>query len=313
MLTPLLKDSRTQKVLGAIAAVLAIIGGTVIVWDGDGPGPNPAHTVTIPRTLPLVAAKVDTADPGRQPDALLKATAPAFEEVNTVTESGLRGEQPSAANVAAQDQAAHDDQLPLVTADAAPTSTGCLSRFSPNYSSRRGVSPRVITLHETVSGNKPGWDDVNAVGVWLSSPRAQASANYILDREGHCLYSVRESDKAWTQAAANPWSISWEIVNSTHEANLIDGKGRAFLVVKLDGISSRWDIPLRVAKVTGDCRVVAAGVTDHQSWGACGGGHVDISPFRAALPGIVADARRHCQDRYHARGRKAPARCRANG
>jgi N-acetyl-anhydromuramyl-L-alanine amidase AmpD len=63
-------------------------------------------------------------------------------------------------------------------------------------------------LHYTVSPNRVGWSDVNAVVAEFANPAFQASSNYVIDGEGHCAYIVRESDKAWTQAAANPFAIS---------------------------------------------------------------------------------------------------------
>src|SRR5439155_773852 len=53
-----------------------------------------------------------------------------------------------------QDALAASDQLPIVSPDAAPTQRGCTSNFVVNYSSRRGVRPRLFVLHYTVSPNR---------------------------------------------------------------------------------------------------------------------------------------------------------------
>lgn len=305
---------RWRHIAAALTAVLVVIGGTVIVFDTDGPGPNPAHTITIPKTIAQVTATVDSADPGRAPDVALKAPAPVVAQVKADAESDLHAENPTPANSEAQDKAAENDQLPAVTPAAAPSQRGCTSRFVRNYSTRRGVAPRVITLHETVSNDIAGWADVNAIGVWFNNPASQASSNYTIDREGHCLYLVRESDKAWAQASANPWVVSFEIINPAARVrgvhNLIDGAGRARLLAILNDVSKRWDIPLRRARNSG-CVVTRAGVNDHTSWGACGGGHVDVGPFRNAIDPIISDARKLCVRRYRSAHHPVPARCKA--
>jgi hypothetical protein len=200
----------------------------------------------------------------------------------------------------------------VVQPAAAPSQRGCVSHFVVNYSTRRGVAPREIVLHETVSRDVAGWADVNAITALFNSPRSQASSNYVIDREAHCAYIVRESDKAWTQAAGNPWSISFEIINPASSAapNLIGGPGRRLLLGIIVDISKRWDIPLRRGAVS-SCVPSRAGIIDHFQWGQCGGGHVDTTPFRKAVDSIVVDARRLCVKRYEGAGHPVPARCRA--
>jgi hypothetical protein len=303
-----LKGSRAAQV--AVLLVVVLLGGGTIslVVDDDGPGPAPPHTVKI------LTSTVDSADAGRAPDVALKAPALVVAQVQKNSESDLRAESPTPANSAAQDKAAASDQLPVVTPAAAPSQRGCTSRFVQNYSSRRGVAPRVITLHETVSNDIPGWADVNAIGVWFNNPASQASSNYTIDREGHCLYLVRESDKAWAQASANPWVVSFEIINPAARVhgvhNLIDGPGRKRLIEIINDVSKRWDIPLRRARNSG-CVVTSPGINDHTSWGQCGGGHVDVGPFRNAIDPIISDARKLCEKRYRAAHKPVPARCRA--
>lgn len=303
------KNYRT--IVAFVTAILAAIGGTVLVIDTDGPGPKPAHTITIPRAIPSITAQVETADKQK---TTVTAPAEAVVQVAKAGESDLRDESPTPANVQAQDDAAQNDQLPLVSPDAAPSQRGCASRFVRNFSSRRGVAPRVITLHETVSNDISGWGDVNAIVAWFNNPRSQASSNYIIDREGHCAYSVRESDKAWTQASANPWVVSFEIINPARRTptvkNLIDGPGRKKLLGIINDISKRWNIPIRRAR-NSDCTVSRSGINDHYSWERCGGGHVDVDPFRRSVDPIIVDARRLCAKRYRTAGKRVPARCKA--
>ena len=180
-----------------------------------------------------------------------------------------------------QEKLAESDQLPIVTPDAAPSQRGCVTRRVQNFSSRRGVRPRLFVMHYTVSPNRPGWGDVNAIAGLFDRPAFSASSHYIIDSEGHCLYIVRESDKAWTQATANPVSISIEVINSGKEGRLAGPAGLAKIGRVVADSTRRWEIPLRVGKVSG-CRVVQAGVVDHRALGPCGGGHVDVSPYTIA-------------------------------
>lgn len=322
-----LKDSTGGRLVVLLAVVLLGGGTAALVIDSDGPdGPSPARTITFDpgvlgrhgATLPAnapVAVPADSADPGRAPDTTVVATAAAVATLNArAGDVDLKTETPSAINNAAQDIAAAHDQLPVAAPDAASYQRGCSSRFSGNYSSRRGVAPDVITLHETVSFDKRGWGDVFANATFLALPSTKASAHFIIDREGHCLYTVRAFDKAWTQGDGNPWSLSFETVNpatlSPRAPNYIDGPGRKRLISIIVDLSKDWNIPLRRARIV-DCRPVRSGLADHNQWGACGGGHVDIFPHRDAVDPIIVDARRLCQKRYRTAGKRVPVRCRA--
>lgn len=297
----------------ALPLVLGVLaGGTLaIVIDPDGPnGPQPARTITV-KAPTVLAVPADSTGDGK-PDATVLAPKHLVEQAADDVEQKLRAENPSMLNQAAQEKAAERDQLPILQTDAAPQQRGCSSRFVVNKSSRRGVAPRLIVLHETVSRNVPGTADVNSVWALFNRPASQASSSYIIDREGHCLYAVRETEKPWTQAAGNPWSISFEIINSAnrrYDRNLIDGAGRRKLLGLLNDISKRWGIPLRTGRVSG-CVPTRRGIIDHDTFGACGGGHVDVNPFRRSLAPIIHDARRLCVKRYRTAHKRVPARCR---
>ena len=180
-----------------------------------------------------------------------------------------------------QEELARTDQLPIVTPDAAPTQRGCTTRLVRNFSSRRGVRPRVFVLHYTVSANRPGWSDVNAIVGLFDKAAFQASSNYVIDNEGNCAYIVRESDKAWTQAAANPVSISVEVVNTGREATYAATAGLRKIAMVASDAMKRWEIPVQTGSVVG-CVVKRAGLVDHKSLGPCGGGHTDIAPYSPA-------------------------------
>lgn len=227
------------------------------------------------------------------PTSTMTVAKPAADRAAAALEDGLRSEQPAGVSAsqldAARDQQealAEDDQLPIVTPDAAPEQRGCRTQLVQNYSTRRGVKPREFVEHYTVSPNIPNsWADVYAVAREFDTPAFQASSNYIIDGDGHCLYIVRETDKAWTQAAANPFSISVEVINSGHEAVYLAPAGKAKLAMVESDALARWGIPVQQGLVR-DCLVVKPGIVDHASLGACGGGHHDIEPY--SVPETVA-------------------------
>lgn len=256
-------------------AVVAVLAAVLGVPTGDD-----QPTVV---TTPLAPAAI--ADPA-QPNTIevpaddLEQAADALDD-----HQGARAERPPGVTPAELDagakqrqQAARQDRLPETAPLAAPAQDGCRSSFVRNYSSRNGVAPRIIVIHYTVSGNRPGWGDVDAVTGWFNQARSGASSNYVVDAEAHCRYIVRESDKAWTQAGFNPWSISIEVVNSGKESNLTSAAGYRRLGQIISDSAERWDIPLRQAAVSG-CSVTRSGVIDHSRLGSCGGNHHDITPF----------------------------------
>jgi hypothetical protein len=276
----------------AVALITGIIvaAGTLILTKTDDdvarrPAPAPRvvdveltkpdktkDTITIPAAVAKEAAVSDVAD---------------HDGLKTETPPGVPLEELEAARDQ-QDQLAENDQLPIVTPNAAPSQRGCTSRFVKNHSSRRGVRPRLLVTHYTVSANRPGWDDIWAIANLFNTASFAASSHYIIDADGHCAYIVRESDKAWTQATANPVSISIEVINSGREKVLAKSAGLKKIGLVWSDAARRWDIPLQQGRVSG-CRIIRPGIIDHRSLGVCGGGHVDVSPF--SLTAVVAAAK----------------------
>lgn len=303
----------------AVALLTAVLAaGVTLSIDDNGPGQRHVTISVGPNRTPT-ETKVDASSaPGRQ-DSTVKVPIGAAVQVAQSPElsqpGGLRTENPAGvtpeqldASRDKQEQLAQTDQLPIVQPDAAPQQAGCVSRFVRNYSTRRGVRPREIVLHYTVSPNRPGWTDVNAIVNLFNSPSSQASSNYVVDAEGNCAYIVRESDKSWTQAAGNPFSISFEIIATGHEPTFCTGPCQAKVAKVIAAISKRWEIPLQPGLVAG-CIPVRPGIIQHKDWGLCGGGHFDISPFQVA-PFIVAAQVARCSERCqvrreHARTHKA--------
>jgi hypothetical protein len=178
-----------------------------------------------------------------------------------------------------QDALAATDQLPIIAPDAAPSFPGCVTRLiDNNYSSRRGVKPRVIIDHYTVSANRPGWGDVYSIADFFNRPATQASSHFIIDGEGHCLYIVPVTQKAWTEAAANPVSVGIEVINTGREAAYLAPAGKAKLAQVHVTLGKLLGLPMQRA-ILRNCVVARPGITDHNSLGPCGGGHHDITPF----------------------------------
>ncbi|MDX8151081.1 N-acetylmuramoyl-L-alanine amidase [Patulibacter brassicae] len=284
--------SHRRALLGAIVSLVAVLAAIALGVATDDGAPPPATTSSVV-TLPLAPSAI--ADPG-QPDAVT-VPSQALEQAARATEDhrGSRSENPpgvSAGELDAgreqQEDLVQRDDLPNVTPLAAPSQRGCRSTFVRNASSRRGVKPRLFVVHYTVSANRPGWDDVNAIVGLFNTPSFAASSSYVIDDEAHCAYIVRESDKPWTQAGFNPVSISVEMIATGREGRLTSAAGMRRLGQVISDSTRRWGIPLQRGAVSG-CTVTRAGIVDHRQLGSCGGGHVDISPY--SLAPVIAAAK----------------------
>jgi hypothetical protein len=275
----------------ALAALLVAVLGLIVITVTVDEKPEGGHKTT-------VTIKLDGQDADRKADDSLTVQAkPVDQAAAVVVDKGTRSEAPPGASNQQidqsnqlQDKLANNDQLPIVQPDAAPSQRGCTSKFITSYSSRRGVAPRLFVVHYTVSGNAPGFADVNSITALFARTSFQASSNYVIDRNGNCNYIVRESDKAWTQAGLNPYAISVEIVNrGAGDGPLLDSAGLTKLGTIISDASKRWHFPLARGHVSG-CVPTAPGVVMHNDLGPCGGGHFDISPY--SLDPIIAAAKR---------------------
>lgn len=273
-----------RRILALVSTLLTLLAGyitaTVVISGPDhkpittitlgGPHSTPTSTVEIPNKT--AAAVGDAADH----EGLVDETPTGVS--NAVLEKARRYEDKLAAN----------DQLPIVTPLAAPFQRGCTTRLVQNYSSRRGVAPREFVLHWT-GAFTPGWPGVWAIVNLFDRPSFAASSNYVLGALGECAYIVRESDKAWTQAAANPFSISVEVQNpGSGIGPYLQTAGWHQLVVITSDALDRWKIPLQHGRVVG-CIPRVPGIVDHVSLGPCGGGHPDISTkYPHAIDQLIA-------------------------
>jgi hypothetical protein len=280
-----------RQLLALLLALLASVTVTVAIVDSDG-DQRPDHvTITLG---PAAHERADVPNTMRVPAAAIAAAAAGD------LHDGARNEAPAIAEPieiakarAQQQRLAATDQLPRVHPLAAPEQDGCRSRFVANYSSRGGVRPRLFVLHYTVSPNRPGWSDVDGITGYFSRRDIGASSHYVVDDEANCNYIVRESDKAWTQAAANPVSISVEQIATGKEAAYTSPEGFRLLGRIYNDAARRWDIPLQRGEVRG-CTIIRPGIVQHADFGACGGGHHDINPFgEPAIQRVLAEARKH--------------------
>jgi hypothetical protein len=195
------------------------------------------------------------------------------------------------AAIAAQEAAMAGTSGPDEVSDprtlAEPEQRGCRSGpWVQNRDSRNGARPAMAQAHLTVSKNRPGWTDVDAIAAWFNNPRSQASSHYIVDAEGNCAYIVNEAYKAWTQGWFNPWSISIEFVHfSTTDPSepWTEAQLRKGALVMAD-VSRRWGIPIRLVNPEG-CNV-SAGITDHDRL-ECQNTHVDVGTREGCLFGCA--------------------------
>lgn len=282
--------ARAVQVMWPISAVLLVSAIVMIVVAvGDrSQAPAPAKVVTL-------------GGPGHEkvvlsPDAQAIVKTQRAEDAAGKTEaaeSDLVEQQPTDPAAVADSlklkpagQPVIPSTIPLATANV----EGCDTKLVRNFSSRRGAPVLLGVIHWTGSRPTPGSPaSGRAIVSWFDQAAAQASSSEITDQDGRCWLVVPESQKAWTQARFNPWSVSVEIVNQGVQPLFQTKAARAIVVRLMRGWHRRWGIPYRFARVTQDgCRVITSGFLAHRDLGACGGGHPDVGTFD--LPGLIREA-----------------------
>jgi hypothetical protein len=265
-----------------IAALVLGVAGFAVSLSVDTSNDGQGHTTK------KYEFKVNEAKGDGAATKQLTVPAPVVQKVVTqVADKGLRDETPPLAQqvapgelTAAQQEVARikATQPPLPTAGASEGFIGCRTQFVRNQSSRNGTRPQLQVLHYTVSRNILGWADVNAIVALFDRTSAQASSNFVIDAEGNCAYIVPIEVKAWTQAAANPYSVSYEVVDYGNESVYMQPAGYAKLRSVMLQVATRTGIPMRAGIVNG-CVPARTGIVQHKDFGYCGGGHFDITPF----------------------------------
>lgn len=159
-----------------------------------------------------------------------------------------------------------------------------VTMWSPHYSSRGGARPTLIVIHATVSHNREGLSDLQAIGSWFRNPGSQASSHVCTDNEGHSARYVRDEHKAWHCAGYNRMSLGIEQILPATGAELTRDLYR-----ETARWCARWckkyGIRPYKARVDGG-RVVKSGVIRHSELGSLGGGHSD--PGRYDMEAMMA-------------------------
>lgn len=292
-----------KRYLPFIVALLAVGGVTVAVTssddDHDGHVDHTTVAVTTPRGSATVVlggqgSKTVTLTPAAQKVAAQQAADDRAGR-DAAAESGLHEDTaPSAAQIAKGNDAAPEDQpkIPSQIPQAAPEPpAGCFDAFVRNQSSRHGAKIALGLIHWTGSANIAGSRaDVLGNVRWFDTTASQASSNYITDDDGNCAYTVPETAKAWTQAAANPWSVSVEITNPGILPLFHGSAGRDRVLELMRGWHKRWGIPYRRGAVNSSCVPTRSGFLAHRDLGPCGGGHPDVGPSPVTVDDLIRDA-----------------------
>lgn len=298
----------SRALLAALVAVVAAGLTITIGIDTDGPGPGQPHTITI---------HVDGADPGTSPDKAVTAPAAAVDAAagtNEFDQDLSQGDTPDIP------RAVDGEPLPL----AAQEFAGCRTQFVRNQSART-TSPRIIVWHYTVSADRPGWTDNDALTAMANNPANGVSWHFSIGRsDGNCAFNVPLSMKAWHASAFNSLAVGIEVIATGSEGgDYTVGAGRARLVEVTREIGQRLNIPMQRGLVhcAGSTAIVdRPGIVRHVDLGACGGGHHDTDPFpdpiaqllpelqAAEQPAITHRDRRSCRKIHAYRARPASRR-----
>lgn len=130
---------------------------------------------------------------------------------------------------------------------------------SPNFSSRKGRTPIAVVDHIT-AGLMPG------TLSWMKNPQAQASAHYLVTKDGEIFQMVKDEDAAWhAGAVANP---DWSLYDGTnpnrytlgieHECisggELTEAQYQATLWLHRQLIA-KWGIPIDQEHIIGHYRI----------------------------------------------------------
>lgn len=146
-------------------------------------------------------------------------------------------------------------------------------RTSPNQSSRGGVSPQLIVIHDTESYNRTGPSDLAAIGALFASSSREASSHVCTDADGNSARFVEDGRKAWHCVYYNSVSLGIEQIGLASQTQWPDKqiKETARWVAEW---SIKHNIPIRKGRTVAG-RVVLSGVVTHRSLGTAGGGHWD--------------------------------------
>lgn len=138
-------------------------------------------------------------------------------------------------------------------------------------SSRRGVQPHLIVLHDTESLNIPNSSlDLRNIGNFFDILSTQASAHVCDDADGNSARYVEDKLKAWSCVDFNSRSLNIEQIGRASQSSWPDAQ----LLETARWIAlwhRRFDIPIQRATAANGWQ----GVARHSDLGVLGGGHSD--------------------------------------
>jgi hypothetical protein len=148
---------------------------------------------------------------------------------------------------------------------------------SPNYSSRGGSTVRLVVLHTA-----EGATTIESLGNFFASSSSGVSSHAgIDDQAGKIGVYVKRADKAWTAAAANPYSVQAELCGFAEWSTDTWRKGHPNMLANaaawIAEECAAFGVPLRKLSAY-EAQSGAAGVCQHVDLGADGGGHWDCGP-----------------------------------
>lgn len=148
---------------------------------------------------------------------------------------------------------------------------------SPNHSSRAGSAVRLVVIH-TAEGST----SIQSLGNYFANPDNQVSSHTGIDDTPNTVAEyVNRTQKAWTSANANPYSIQTELCAfaewsaaqwASHPTML---RNTALWIAEE---AAQHDIPLVKLSATQAQDGRSKGVCGHIDLGAAGGGHWDPGP-----------------------------------
>lgn len=148
---------------------------------------------------------------------------------------------------------------------------------SPNYSSRGGTAVRLIVLHTA-----EGALSYQELGNYFANPASGVSSHVGIDDTPGVIgeYVPRDGGKAWTAAAANPYSTQAELCAFaawSPEEWQLHPQMLANTAAWVAEEAAHFGIPI-VALTPEQAQGGAAGVCQHADLGSAGGGHWDCGP-----------------------------------
>jgi len=148
---------------------------------------------------------------------------------------------------------------------------------SPNYSSRSGAGVRLIVLHTAEGGVGPG-AAVDLGHYFASASSGVASHVCIDDTPDRIVECVKRPNSAWTQAGANPVSVSVELCAKAGWSAAQWDDHPVLLETVARWIAEEaayFGLPIKRLS-DGESQGSGRGVTDHDALGSWGGGHWDV-------------------------------------